>query len=105
MASSMQAKPNINDLNFFLHFREKFKSKVVINGGKTKYKCSQRFFFFLEKSKINVVVINVGKINFQCSLLFLEKFKITVAINVGKTKNREKFKINVHKVKSVVLRS
>jgi hypothetical protein len=45
MLSSVEAKPNINVVIFFL-FQEKFKINfvVVINGGKINYQCSQLTF-------------------------------------------------------------
>jgi hypothetical protein len=36
----------------FFTFSKKFKINVVINGGKTKYQCCQQFLLFREKFKI-----------------------------------------------------
>jgi hypothetical protein len=55
----------------FLRFRKKLKIKVVINGGKTKYQCSQHFLIFRKQFKINVATL----------FTFSKKSKISVVNN------------------------
>jgi hypothetical protein len=81
MSSTSEAKSNINVVNNYLLFQEKFKINVVHNEGKIKNQWKQHFLLFREKFKINVV-INGGEVSISGSLRVTRLGKIIDSIRL-----------------------